>query len=503
MNNVDPILYWNDVVNEADRVLHSSSPEDLDPQDRVSFGPAGSSRTYAIVHLAMHDAYFGINPAPHGTYLDGLPPAPPGADTNAAVAAAAHATLSALYPIQKPFFNARHAAAGLSGSGLSEGHAFGLAVASAILTLRENDPGTGDNGYAGSVARGHHRPDPRAGQRGQPFYAPLYGAASRLFAVTNRFQLKDPPARDSQEYLRALREIRSKGIAPELMGTLPAGSDRRTPSETVTGEFWAYDGANLGTPPRHYNQIVRQVAMQQNRGVADNARLFALVNAAMGDAGILAWEEKYRHDLWRPVLGVREHDPSTGLVATGGKTLDPDADPEWYPLGALATNRPGARNLTPPFPAYPSGHATFGAAVFQTVRRHYLKDPDNGRDNLADGLEFVSDELNGISVDNQDTVRTRHVRIFENGLWEMIEDNGRSRVFLGVHWVFDAFAVNDAGEIDLSQNVGGVPLGLNIANNIADRGDNGLKAPAAAFFAGPRLTSAFTGQARTFLPIGG
>ena len=66
-----------------------------------------------------------------------------------------------------------------------------------------------------------------------------------------------------------------------------------------------------------------------------------------------------------------------------------------------------------------------------------------------------------------------------------IEENARSRVFLGVHWVFDAFAVNEAGEIDLTQNVGGVRLGLNIANDITtnDITTNGLTAAAA----GPRL----------------
>src|SRR5512144_2421307 len=160
MNNVDPILYWNDVVNEADRVTHSRSPEDPQ-QDTLSRGPAGSSRSFAIVHLAMHDAYFGINPAPHGTYLDGLPAPAPAANTDAAIAAAARATLSVLYPTQTSLFNARHAAAGLSGSGLSEGHEFGLAVARAILALRVNDPGTGagtgGNMYVGSLARGHHR----------------------------------------------------------------------------------------------------------------------------------------------------------------------------------------------------------------------------------------------------------------------------------------------------------------------------------------------------------
>jgi hypothetical protein len=41
----------------------------------------------------------------------------------------------------------------------------------------------------------------------------------------------------------------------------------------------------------------------------------------------------------------------------------------------------------------------------------------------------------------------------------MIEENGFSRVFLGGHWVFDAFAVKNNDERDLDRNIGGVPLG--------------------------------------------
>jgi hypothetical protein len=41
-------------------------------------------------------------------------------------------------------------------------------------------------------------------------------------------------------------------------------------------------------------------------------------------------------------------------------------------------------------------------------------------------------------------------------------------VYLGVHWVFDAFAVNNIGTPDFTQNVGGVPLGLAIAEDIFD-----------------------------------
>jgi hypothetical protein len=144
------------------------------------------------------------------------------------------------------------------------------------------------------------------------------------------------------------------------------------------------------------------------------------------------------------------------------------------PLGAPVSNATG-KNVTPHFPAYPSGHATFGAAALHIARLFYGK--ANGgvdignrdRDDLFKDLEFVSDELNGVNKDNKGTVRPRHVRKFDNGLWQMIIENGRSRVFLGVHWIFDAFTEKD-GDPDLTKNVGGVPLGLTIAENIFDTG---------------------------------
>jgi vanadium chloroperoxidase len=199
--------------------------------------------------------------------------------------------------------------------------------------------------------------------------------------------------------------VRGKGIAPELMGTLPADISPRTANETLIGIYWGYDGAvELGTPPRLYNQIVRAVAIAQNNTVDQNARLFALVNAAMGDAGILAWDQKYIHDLWRPVVGIREHDPSLGPTATGNNVLSEDADPSWLPLGAPNTNSTG-KNCTPPFPAYPSGHATFGAAALHITRLFYGV-TDRSNDNLFEGLTFVSDDSMALA----ETIRGQYDR---------------------------------------------------------------------------------------------
>jgi hypothetical protein len=413
-----------------------------------------------------------------------LPAPAAGASVDAAVAAAAHATLSKLFPSQKPFFDLKHAQAGLQSSApaLHAGHAFGLTVAQKILDDRKNDPDANDDGYAASIARGAHRPDPDNPDQG--YHAPFYGAKSKCFAVTDRHGLAAPPqpgtaaSPASPAYTSALQQVRDKGIAPELTGTVPSSSGR-TVNETLIGIYWGYDGAvGLGTPPRLYNQIVRKVAQKKpnpTTGVpntaAENARLFALVNVAMADAGILAWDQKYIHDFWRPVVGIREHDISMGPAGIGNNNIDNDCHTLWLPLGAPKTNEM-AKNFTPPFPAYPSGHATFGAAAFHITRLFYgIATGNKNADPLLDGLTFVSDEFNGINKDNRGTIRPKHVRNFEGGgLWQMIEENGISRVYLGVHWVFDAFAVDSSGYPDFTQNVGGVPLGITIAEDIFSHG---------------------------------
>jgi hypothetical protein len=475
---MDLILYWNEVALEANRASHSNGANE-------QTGPTLSSRALAIVHLAMYDAFAGISKSPGilPPYLPGLPVPPAVAGLEAAVASAAYDTLFALFPSQKPLFDARLAAAAIPAAGKAQGTTFGKQVAAALLADRASDPSASDAGYAPPVHAAAHQRDP---DNAQGFHAPFYGAMSKCFAVSARHGLTPPPLPGDPAYTSALKEVRGKGISPELMGTVPNGYPRRNVSETLIGLYWGYDGAKgLGTPPRLYNQIVRELAMARGNSPAQNARLFALLNTAMADAGILAWDQKYFHNLWRPVVGIRQHDPSLGPLAVAGNLVDADCDAGWLPLGAPKTNEPGIKNFTPPFPAYPSGHATFGAAAFHITRLFFgVAKGNTDADNLFDGLSFVSDELNGANTDNRGALRPRHLRGFPAGLWQMIEENGRSRVYLGVHWVFDAFAVDGNNQVDLTRNVGGVPLGLKIAEDIfgASR-ESGLKKSTV----GPRL----------------
>jgi len=150
------------------------------------------------------------------------------------------------------------------------------------------------------------------------------------------------------------------------------------------------------------------------------ARLLALVNVAMADSGIAIWESKFHYRCCRPVTGIREaaHFDNPAIAA----------DPTFTPLGAPASNGNGP-NFTPPFPSYPSGHAGFGGALFQRLRHFY------GTDQIA--FTFVSDEFNGVTRDNlTGTVRPLLPRSFSS-LSQAEEENGQSRIYLGIHWGFD------------------------------------------------------------------
>jgi vanadium chloroperoxidase len=508
--SADAAIYWNDVVDELNardhtRVPTPTNPVGENPADQG--GPTRTSRAGAMAMLAVHDAFFGIQGQP--TYLSSVPPAEPLASPQFAAAIACANVLSTLYPKHRPFIEERLANAPRGQGDTIRSTRYGRAIAEALIALRQGDALFDERNpsrpaFAVTPAYGQHRVDPM--DPGQGFLNPFWGMMP-LFATPSAVFLAPPPGMDSAGALDTTNpvydahheEIYFKGNSP----TSPELT--REPEETVIGIYWAYDGAQrLGTPPRLYNDFIKTIARQKGLTEAQNVRLLTLVAVAMADAGIHAWFYKYFYGLWRPVVGVRERTQTYGLTADPAAERLPLSDPFWKPLGAPRTNERTTTGFSPNFPAYPSGHATFGAAALH-ITRLYLASigkatlhPD-GSDDIC--VDFVSDELNGQSREVDGTVRTRHIRRFSS-LMEAIVENSLSRVYLGVHWRFDgttggydcdgpggskpSATFNPNADLVVPRDaIGGVPLGLDIAEGIFNTGlkpstaslANGVPAP--------------------------
>ena len=381
----------------------------------------------AIVHTAIFDAVNAIVQR-YQSYT-GVQAAPGPASLDAAVAEAAHDTLVALYPSQTPTFDSELANNLLQikdKNAKANGIDLGQRAAAAILAMRTDDgsefpePAVGVDYFTSDLA-GHWRQDPISLI---PLALGAHWGECKPFVIqsTDQFRVPAPPPMTSAEYAAAYNEVKNVGGDGIVTPTT------RTADQTFIGTFWAYDGTpSLCAPPRLYNQITVQIADQKKLSVVDLARLLALVNTAMADTGMSVWESKYYWDLWRPITGIRESDPGTGPTGAGDGNPATIGDASFTPLGAPASNLTGP-NFTPPFPAYPSGHAGFGGALFETLRRFF------GTDAIA--FTFVSDEFNGVTKDHNGTVRPYMPRNFSS-LSQAEEENGQSRIYLGIHWSFD------------------------------------------------------------------
>jgi hypothetical protein len=424
---VDAVHHWNRIAVDSNGLDHTPVPEGDPRIFGEQLGPGRSSRAMAIVHVAIFDAVNAI--ARRYQSYTGIADAAPGASLDAAIAQAAHDTLVAMFPSQKEHCDALLAdelAKIADGRGKTEGIRVGQRAARAILARRNNDGSDQTNPRLGtefitSDRPGKWRQDPISQI---PIALGAEWGNVRPFVVPDvtRFRVAPPPALTSRAYTEAFNEVKRLG------GDGVTTPTERSADQTLAGVYWAYDGTpSLCAPPRLYNQIALAIADQMGTDIVDLARLLALVNVAMSDAGVASWESKYYYQFWRPVTGIREADPGTGPSGRGDGNPLTIGDPTFSPLGAPASNLQGP-NFTPPFPAYPSGHAVFGGALFQTLRNFYRTDDIP--------FTFTSDELNGVTNDNQGNPRPLQPRSFRS-LSQAEEENGQSRIYLGIHWKFD------------------------------------------------------------------
>ena len=295
----------------------------------------------------------------------------------AAASAAAHRTLVSLFPNHTSTFDALHAAilAGIpNGPQKTNGITWGEFVATQILAARTNDGSNATVQPPGGNGPGVWIPTPPAFL---PYLLPQWGFVVP-FAMTSSSQFRPPgpPALDSQQYAADYEEVKELGA--------DVGSTR-TEDQTEIALFWA-DGAGTETPPGHWNSIAQIIAAAQGNMLEENARLFALLNIALADAAICAWDAKYTYHFWRPVTAIAFAEPELN----------------WMPL-----------LVTPPFPEYTSGHSTFSGAGATVLPLFY------GTDDLP--FTSGSDFLPGV------------YRSFSTPFDAAVEA-GVSRIYGGIHF---------------------------------------------------------------------
>ena len=361
LTHADVVTDWNNAALEAIRGGHTAPPI--------------ASRSLAILHVSIYDAVNGITRT-HESYLV-QSAVPASTSREAAASAAAHEALVNLFPAGTSSFDTLHAAilATIPDSPQkTAGIMWGEFVASQILAARANDGFDAIVPPPNGSGPGVWVPTPPAFL---PYLLPQWGFVAP-FAMSSSSQFRPPgsPSLDSQRYASDYNEVKELGAA--------IGSTR-TEEQTEIALFWA-DGAGTETPPGHWNSIAQILAAAQGNTLEQNARLFALLNIAMADAAICAWDAKYTFNFWRPVTAIAFAEPQLNWMSF---------------------------IVTPPFPDYVSGHSTFSGAAATVLPRFF------GTNDLP--FTTGSDFLPGVH------------RSFSNCL-DAAEEAAMSRIYGGIHF---------------------------------------------------------------------
>ena len=211
-----------------------------------------------------------------------------------------------------------------------------------------------------------------------------------------QFRAADFYEPDSPEFAEEFDTIRRLGGADSTV---------RTADESEIALFWE-DGPWGITPPGHFLYIAMQLLQDRGLSFIELARAFALIGMTQCDASICAWDNKYHYDILRPESAIRARAPALG-----------NPDPRVARHSDWRSYIP-----TPEFPAYTSGHSTFGAAAAEMIALII------GRDDVT---------FSGRSPDEVLWPQLQGVNRRWTSLSAMANENGMSRIYGGVHWDID------------------------------------------------------------------
>ena len=380
----------------------------LTPRAAYNYGLATAAGFLAANGIVQaYDEPYGVGPGPRG--------ADPEVAYGVAFASAAAEAFQQPFLFERRAFLKRFPGSEAKSLGVE----WGRAAARHVLKMRTND-GSEPSECDFYLGRYERRTDSLRWRPTGPFYGARPGPAFASFdrglfpgqgQITpwtmksgSQFRVPDFPDPASPEFAEEFDRIRRLGATDSTV---------RTADESEIALFWE-DGPWGMTPPGHFLYISMQLLQDRGLSFIELARAFALIGMTLCDASICAWDNKYHHDVLRPESAIRVRAPQFA-----------NRDPR-------VVRQRGWRSYipTPEFPAYTSGHSTFGAVAAEMLALIH------GRDDIAfsgrSPDEVLWPQLEGV---------TRHW----TSLTQMAEENGMSRLYGGVHWGMDHTEAIKAG----------------------------------------------------------
>ena len=430
-------------------VLLAASGRDA---QRFSPRPTVLSRTMAIVLTSMYDAWAAYDVVAVGTRLGDRLRRPPAERTQAnrekAIAQAAYRTLLFVYPddaewIREEFRRQGHDPDDAS-TDTSTPQGVGNVAADAVIQYRRHDganqlgdaPGGDGRPYAdytgyAPVNSPENVVDPlrwmpipfsdgKGGTFSPGFLSPYWGRITP-FALerADQFRPPEPPQWGSEQLEREIQEAARVNAGLTL--------EQKTIVELMR------EGPRSTGQSGHWLQFAQDVSRRDRYTLDQDVKLFFAVGNVVMDAFIACWEAKRHYDTGRPYWWVRMHYAGKQIDAWAGPGRGVAKIPaeEWQPYSP-------AIFPTPPFPGFPSGHATASGAASRTLELFTGSDAygtmaiqEAGRMTEPDATSAQMQARNGTPA--TDVPSSREIRLFLPSFTATAEMAAVSRLWGGYH----------------------------------------------------------------------
>jgi hypothetical protein len=287
--------------------------------------------------------------------------------------------------------------------------AFGRAIATAVFDWSKSDGG--HEGYLRNFDFSYVVPQgegywtaPLVGQSASPYPLHPYWGENRTFIRANgSLPIKKMAERStdpSSEYYKYFMEVYFK-------------RNHLTQQEKNIAAWWADDPTQTSSPPGHSYNLATIAIKTANADIYIAAEAYAKVGMAVADSFINCWRAKYEYHSERPFPFIHS-------------TID-TAYRQFWP--------------EPPFPAFPSGHATQSAAAAIALISVFGED-----------FAIIDDTYADREVDFEGT---EYKSRFFPTIWATAEECALSRFLGGIHTRQDNEAGTQQGKV-IGKNVAGL-----------------------------------------------